>query len=469
MSSDNMSATCPVYFAANLTISIHCAQDALAANATLAPVSDPVSTHYDVIVAGGGAAGVGAAVGAAQSGARVALIERAPFLGGAATLSSVLTYCGFWTQADPPQRCVGGVGALVLDELARYNGYEGPRRMHASNVVVALLAPEAVKIALDNVCDSAGVDVILHALVTAAQTGAGRITGLTYTDHGGSHNLTANAFVDASGDADLATIAGALTRYGDGAGQVQNGTLAMRFGGIERTADVSRTAWEQAVRNAKERGARELSKEHGLVCRLPGSDEVLAFLADEAYDARDARSIAAAERRARRQAWAYLDAVRALPGHERAYLTSTGPAIGTRESRHILSHYALTTGDVENGVQFADGIGLGGWPVEYHPGPGQRSVWRRLRDDGAYGIPLRAIQSRSHANLFAGGRTLDADAYAFSSVRVMGTAFVTGHAAGVAAAITASGAQAEPTTVRAELLRQNAILDVPLPERTPQK
>jgi len=428
-----------------------------------------VSTRYDVIVAGGGAAGVGAAVGAAQSGARVALIERAPFLGGAATLSSVLTYCGFWTQADPPLRCVGGVGALVIDEIARYGGYEGPLRMHSSNVVVALLAPEPVKVALDNVCEAAGVDVILHALVTGATSHAGRITEITFTDHGGQKHLTANAFVDASGDANLASIAGADTRYGDGSGQVQNGTLAMRFGGIDRAADVSRNAWQDAVRHAKSRGVRELSKEHGLVCRLPGSDEVIAFLADEAYDARDARSIGAAERRGRRQAWAYLEAIRAMPGHANAYLTSTGPAIGTRESRHILSHYSLTTADAEDCVQFPDGIALGGWPVEYHPGPGQRSVWRRLRDDGAYGIPLRAIQSRSHHNLFAAGRTLDADAYAFSSVRVMGTAFATGHAAGIAAALSASGAQAEPVAVRAELLRQGAILDAPRPERTRSK
>jgi len=72
---------------------------------------------HDVIVAGGGAAGVGAALGAVAAGARVTVLERAPFLGGAATLSNVLTYCGFWTQADPPQACVGGAGRLALDAI----------------------------------------------------------------------------------------------------------------------------------------------------------------------------------------------------------------------------------------------------------------------------------------------------------------------------------------------------------------
>jgi hypothetical protein len=430
-------------------------------------VTQAANTSYDVIVAGGGAAGIGAAIGAADAGARVALIERAPFLGGAATLSNVLTYCGFWTQSDPALRCVGGVGGRVIDEIRRYGGFEGPHRMTTSNVVVALLAPEAVKIAMDAICERAGVDVILHAMITDATTNADRVTGITYSEHGGPVQLTARAFVDASGEADLAHRAGAATRYGDANGHVQNGTLAMRFGGIDPKADVARLTWACAVRDAKARGASDLTKEHGFVARLPGSNEVLAFLADEAFDSRSARSTGAAERRARAQAWQYLEAIRALPGHEKAYLIATGPAIGARESRHILARYTLTSDDVVNTVRFEDGVGLGGWPVEYHPGPGEPSVWRRLRDEGAYGIPLRTLESATHRNLFAAGRTIDADVYAFSSARVMGTAFVTGHAAGVAAALSALGTQAEPAAVRTELLRQGAILDAPQPERIP--
>ncbi|MFN2461360.1 MAG: FAD-dependent oxidoreductase [Candidatus Velthaea sp.] len=419
----------------------------------------PGSTpRYDVIVVGGGAAGVGAAAGAAGAGARVALLERAPFLGGAATLSNVLTYCGFWTQADPPRACVGGVGARVLDEIGRYDGIDGPVRMHASNVVVALLDPEAVKIALDRVCAAAGVDVILHAFVSAADAAGGRITGVTYADHAGATALSAAAFVDASGDADLATRAGASVQYGDAAGNVQNGTLVMRFGGIDSAADVSRGVWSRAIRDGKEHGLSEMTKEYGFVSRIPGSGDVVAFLADEAYDARDARATSAAEQRGRRQAWAYLEAIRLLPGHGRAYLVSTGPAIGTRESRHVVSGYQLTQRDVEDAVVPADTVALGGWPVEYHGGPGKPNVWRRIRGEGAYGIPLRTLRSRSHSNLFAAGRTIDADAYAFASARVMGTAFATGHAAGVAAAAVAGGARGDDAAVRAELLRQDAIL-----------
>src|ERR1700736_4222611 len=122
--------------------------------------------RYDVVVCGGGAAGVAAAIGAAQTGARVALLEQAPFLGGAATRSGVLTYCGFWTQSDPPQPAVGGVGAEVLAALGRMGGMSGPIRTDGTRVVIALIEPEAVKLALDRICAAAGVEVILHASLT---------------------------------------------------------------------------------------------------------------------------------------------------------------------------------------------------------------------------------------------------------------------------------------------------------------
>jgi hypothetical protein len=383
----------------------------------------------DVIVAGGGAAGVGAALGAAAAGARVTLLERAPFLGGAATLSSVLTYCGFWTQAEPPLPCVGGAGRRVLDEIATLGVDVRPQRMSVSGVVVALIEPEAVKIALDRILARAGVEVVLHARIAEAASDGDRIRHVRVLDHRGAFTLVADAFVDASGEADLAYFSGAATRFGDADGRYQNGTLPIRFGGIAPDADISRATWESAIIAAKARGVGPLTKEHGLVVRMQGSGDVLAFLADEAYDARDAYALSGAERHAREQAWAYLEAIRTLPGHERAYIVASGPMIGTRESRHIVAPYALST--------------------------------ERIADDRAYGIPLRSLQSVDRANLFAAGRTLDADAYAFSSLRVMGTAFATGQAAGVAAAYVAAGKALEPEPVRAELRRQGAILDLP--------
>jgi predicted NUDIX family NTP pyrophosphohydrolase len=109
---------------------------------------------------------------------------------------------------------------------------------------------------------------------------------------------------------------------------------------------------------------------------------------------------------------------------------------------------------------------LGAWPVELHPGPGLPNIWIRLKDDGAYEIPLGTLQSATHPNLFAAGRTLDGDTAAFGSLRVMGTAFATGQAAGVAAAQFARDAETDPDRVRAELLAQGALIGAPQTERT---
>jgi succinate dehydrogenase/fumarate reductase flavoprotein subunit len=416
--------------------------------------------RYDVVVAGGGAAGVGAAIGAAQTGARVALIESAPFLGGAATRSGVLTYCGFWTQSEPPAAAVGGVGAQVLAELTRIGGASGPIRTVATRVVIALIEPEPVKYALDRLCARAGVEVLLHARITEAAGAGERVTTVGARDHGGAWMLEAAAFVDASGDGDLAAYAGAATRYGDADGRVQNGTLAIRIAGIAPEAVVSRELWSQAIRAAKARGVTTLSKEHGLVARMPGNGDAIAFLADEDYDARDARSLTRAEISGRAQAWAILEALRELPGYEHAYLAQTGPAIGTRESRHAVAMVPLTDAAVLAAHIDDDAVALGAWPVEHHPAPGAPNAWKRLRGDGAYGVPLDALRSIDRTNLFAAGRVIDAQPDAFASVRVMGTAFATGHAAGIAAALTARDGRAETRSVRAELIRQDAILSL---------
>jgi NADPH-dependent 2,4-dienoyl-CoA reductase/sulfur reductase-like enzyme len=415
---------------------------------------------YDVVVAGGGAAGVAAAVAAAQTGASVALIERAAYLGGAATHSNVLTYCGFWTQADPAVQIVRGVGDDVLREIANCGGDVTPVRT-PSNVVIALLDPEIVKFALDRVCERAGIDVLLHATLIGATSAGDGVAWVSVYDHGGTSTISAGAFVDASGDADLAALGGAAVRYGGADGAAQNGTLVVRFGGIAAEADTSRSAWEHAVRAAKARGADALTKEHGLVIRIPGSNDVLAYLADEDYDVRDVRSHAAAERHGRRAAWQLLAAIRTLPGHTAAYIVTTGPTIGTRESRHVIARRPLTEAEVVGGATFPDAVALGGWPVEHHPGAGLPNRWIRIRDEGAYEIPLGTLHSKTHPNLFAAGRTVDADMYAFASLRVMGTAFATGQAAGVAAAQTARDGGTDAERVRVELLRQGALIAAP--------
>src|SRR5260370_2348582 len=188
--------------------------------------------EYDVIVIGGGSAGVGAAAGASQAGARTLLIERGPCLGGAATQKNVLTYCGLYTQSDPPMQAVGGVASAVLDQLSRLGGIATAVRLAAPiGHVVDIIDHEATKLALDRVVAACGAEVLLHTTLVNAARERDAIATITVQDDRGPRELSAKAFVDASGDGNLAALSGSSVRYGNH-GAVQVGTLPARLAAI---------------------------------------------------------------------------------------------------------------------------------------------------------------------------------------------------------------------------------------------
>lgn len=329
-----------------------------------------------------------------------------------------------------------------------------------------MVEPEYVKLVLDELMTEHNIHVLLHATVVGAnRTSDGMVTKVQIQERGGRRDIIAKAFVDCSGDADLAAHCGASTRFGNH-GQVNLGSLATRFGGIPWDVKPTAAIWKEAIFSAKAKNPaleKRLKKNQSVLIRLPTSGDIIAFLASAYYDATDSFSITAAEISGRQQAQEYLKILRTIPGHEHMYLVSTGPNFGTRESRHVNAIYQLTEDDIATGRQFHDNIAIGAWGMEYHDvnHPHWESTFK-LPPKTTFEIPLRSLCSVDTPNLFVAGRCVDGDQYAGSSVRVMGTALATGQAAGVAAALTATrGVQGQWTSsdVRSCLRRHGAFLD----------
>lgn len=307
-----------------------------------------------------------------------------------------------------------------------------------------------------------GVDVLLHCTVVGGKRIDSMLTTIDVHERRGRRTIRGKAFIDCSGDGDLAFSAGASTRYGNH-GHVNMGSLATRFGGLSN-ANPTSTLWRDAIIAAKAADPelkKIIPRNVGVLIKLPGSGDICTYMASAMYDARNSASISAAERQGRAQAKIYLDILRKLPGHEKMYLAATGPNFGTRESRHINSRYQLTESDLVEGRSFDDTIAVGAWFMEWHDG--SKEDWPivfKTPSEGTYDIPLRSLHSIDTPNLFCAGRCADGDRAASSAIRVMGTALATGQAAGVAAALYAvKGCEPPTSEVRQELLNQGALLD----------
>ncbi len=412
----------------------------------------------DVVVIGGGAGGMSAAVSAARLGARVVLVEQYGFLGGAASNSQVLAYCGFYQKGPAPVPAVLGIGAELLAELEIIGQSVAPIMSRSGNWIV-MLDPEAVKFAFDRMCEDAGVQMRLHSKLTAVTTDEGRITSVTLADHAGTVTIEAGSFIDASGEATLSMLAGVrLTSDSSRGDHTQPASMPVRIGGVAPDAQFDRAVMAEIIARYNATSATPIPRvDGGVMSRLPISGDVWWMTIDLALGGVGGEDLCVVEREARRQAWRNLGLIREMPGFERAYLVATGPQIGIRESRRPQSLDDMTGDALENGARRPDGIGRAAWPMEVHEAPG-RAKFIDLGGEGFADIPVGALQAADFGNLYLAGRVIGAEPAAYGSIRVMGTAFATGHAAGITAALGVQARKAVPEDIRRHLLTQHALI-----------
>lgn len=413
---------------------------------------------YDVVVVGGGTAGVSAAVGARRSGARTLLIERNAYLGGEATHSGVGAFCGFFSCGENPVQVVAGVGEMVLEEMKKL----GP----TIDVIISAVGnkninfqPEYLKCAMENLLDKEDVTCLLHARVIDANVENGTIQSILCVDDEGMFTVRAATFVDTSGDANLAHMAGASTNWGDADGNVQAATLPFRLSGVDTSQDMTPAAVERAVKKAKESGIPNLTKEKGFILKKIDSNIVSVLLPSVIPQGLTAEDLTEMEKNTRKQVLYYVQALKTyMPGMENCELAMIGPSIGFRETRRLVGRETITVDDVLNRRKRDDSVARGGWKPEIHKDVNKMGIYLEVTGGSYFDIPLGALQSADINNLYGAGRMVSSDEAAFAAVRVMGTCFATGHAAGVAAACQALNGTADVDRVRAELLRQNALV-----------
>lgn len=394
-----------------------------------APRRTPVAAEVDVLVAGGGPAGIAAALAAAQAGAKVLILERHGMLGGT------------WTAGllNPlfDHRGKGFIVAGLIARLQRAGAWQAWKWTRVFDV-------EIMKLELERWCDEAGIAYWYHCPVVDAVLDGNRVIGALVEGRSGREAVLAKAVIDASGDGELAARAGAAHLVGrDGDGLCQPSTLMFEIDGLA-------PGWvqhdSQSLYDALQEGFARAGEASWLpfgrvnyapwVINLPRpGGAAVQFTHIYGVDARDTRSVSRAIADARAMAHRACAALRRTTGLAGIRITASAPALGVREGRRILGGHVLDLDDLREGRRHADAVTFGEFPVDVHdPAPGSGSASGHEAPMRPYEIPYRCLVPRDLDGLLVAGRCISGSHGAHASYRVTGTCMGMGQGAGIAAA-----------------------------------
>jgi len=446
--------------------------------------------EYDVLVAGGGMAGIAAAIAAGRAGARTLLIDKAGWLGGMGITGATGLHSFFNIFAAHEgagrTRVVAGIAQELVDRVQRLGGGIGHVRMERGGDFVSMLTPvepEAFKLAAIQLCQEAGVRLLLHTVLDEVRSASGRVEGIVVWNKAGRSVIRAKQYVDCTGDGDLAAWAGApFEHYKPGdrgayaAGftfRLCNVDLAAMEADLERRGMITQLA--HAVKPGMDRPDLVRIGIHMGKLREAGVPNAPHYFLSSSLrpreltycncinygpnDGLDPDALTAAEVTLRGKMLEVTEIFRGhVAGCEQCYPAGPAPSAGQRRSRAIRCEYELSQSDCTEGRQFADQVAIFSFIDN-----GAFLV----RDAGCYGIPYRALIPKDLQNVLIAGRMMTVDLVAHNSTRNTVCCLICGQAAGMAAAMAAKAGNApsevEPEAIR-ERLRNAGVLLAPRPE-----
>jgi len=397
----------------------------------------PVRHDVDVMVAGGGPSGIAASVAAARQGRSVFLAERQNCLGGMGTAGMLPVFMQF---TDGVNHLAGGIGKEVQTRLKQAGG-NGP----GSDMTIRA---EVLKRVYDAIVGEAKVGFAFYTQLIGVETSGDRVTTAILAGKSGMFAVRAKQFIDCTGDGDLAAWAGAPFEKGDAQGNMMAGTLCSLWSGINWPLASKEGMPFQQVRLEQAFKDKVFTVEDR---HLPGMTHVGKTVGGGnightfGVDGTDEESLTKAMVWARKSLLEYERYYKQyLRGFEEMELVATGATLGIRETRRIMGDYVLNLEDFKRRAVFEDEIGRYAYPVDIHASRASEADYQKFLDEfkrlrygkgESYGIPYRTLVPKKLSNVLVTGRCVSTDRYMQSSIRVMPGCFITGQAAGVAAAL----------------------------------